>query len=51
MNFRKLTSIIVMNESGNINNPMDATLTFNINLDERSSLDNVSTWNVEHVST
>lgn len=38
-----------MSESGNINDPTDATLTFNINLDERSSLDNVSTWHAEHV--
>jgi hypothetical protein len=38
-----------MSESGNINDPTDATSTFNINLDERSSLDNVSTWHAEHV--
>jgi hypothetical protein len=38
-----------MSESGCINDPTDATLTFNINLDERSSLDNVSTWNGEGV--
>lgn len=38
-----------MSESGSINEPTDETLTFNINLDERSSLDNVSTWNGEGV--
>jgi hypothetical protein len=38
-----------MSESGSISDPTDETLTFNINLDERSSLDSVSTWNGEDV--
>lgn len=42
--FRQLTSIIVINESESSRAPTEAASTVRVNLEAKSSFDNVSTW-------